>query len=654
MLVEFSVGNYQAFGTPQRVPIKPITLIFGPNGAGKSALLKSLLASRHAVAEGTLYKSKGAADRHPGTFKAMHRNKLVTEDPPTMQFGWSLRNVRNDDSDTNGIDRLDLEWSEITSGCYHTTALALYRDNQLFVSEKEFGPLLDGKLNATIVEVVSNLTCKSDDRPAIINKIKESLLEELKVDDEDVLFPGSDPDFKAFYFDEGLADKLRSNLSDYVSSRRQLPKLIKRIEESCDRCTFKIMVTLSDFYDSLKGELESLVYHGPIRPVYDEIKATDTSDSQSGEWLKLAEDSDLCEKVNHWLASTAGNQSMQVVVSRVVTVHDLRNVMCDNVTLDDIYSRAYSSYIFDRYMTNVKFFNLSKAIKEKKTFSTENQEGLNQILRDFIADKLVHDVTISADSAEVAIQLGLDLPSHYSKDQDGNYAADMSAFPPNLRHQNPNVFDEFDECIQLGKEQKSKAAREFHALLAGRGEMRRVEDFLLKGMNDLLSAKLNQLEDPHQAADLHKVLFVDKRTKKAVQASNLGLGFSQMLPLVISAFACENQLIAIEQPELHLHPALQTEVADLFIQSAKERGNRFLLETHSEHLILRVMRRIRETTRNSLPNGAHPIKPEDVAVLYVQPGENGSTVQELRIDDQGRFLDNWPQGFFEERLDEMF
>jgi hypothetical protein len=154
--------------------------------------------------------------------------------------------------------------------------------------------------------------------------------------------------------------------------------------------------------------------------------------------------------------------------------------------------------------------------------------------------------------------------------------------------------------------------------------------------------------------DSARVKFSLASGRNRTSPSNMGIGFSQMMPLVASAFGSENNLMAIEQPELHIHPALQTELADLFIQSAKERGNRFLIETHSEHLILRIMRRIRETTRNSLPEGKHPIKSADVAILYVQPGKNGSTVQELRIDEQGRFQDNWPQGFFEERLDEMF
>jgi uncharacterized protein YllA (UPF0747 family) len=133
--------------------------------------------------------------------------------------------------------------------------------------------------------------------------------------------------------------------------------------------------------------------------------------------------------------------------------------------------------------------------------------------------------------------------------------------------------------------------------------------------------------------------------------------------VLINSFASTNQLIAIEQPEIHIHPRLQAELGDVFIESALgENKNTFLLETHSEHLILRILRRIRETTegemddwpevlRKACPNG---IRPEDVAVLYVEPGEDGAKVIELPVTPDGDFAKPWPGGFFAERDDELF
>ena len=103
---------------------------------------------------------------------------------------------------------------------------------------------------------------------------------------------------------------------------------------------------------------------------------------------------------------------------------------------------------------------------------------------------------------------------------------------------------------------------------------------------------------------------------------------------------------------MHLHPAMQAELGDVFIESALgERKNTFLLETHSEHLILRILRRIRETTAEGKPGkgGMPAIRPEDVSVVDVQPGPKGAEVIELPVTPDGDFSRPWPKGFFAER-----
>ena len=96
-------------------------------------------------------------------------------------------------------------------------------------------------------------------------------------------------------------------------------------------------------------------------------------------------------------------------------------------------------------------------------------------------------------------------------------------------------------------------------------------------------------------------------------------------------------------------------MGDVFIESALGKNkNTFLIETHSEHLILRLLRRIRETTESELAEGDNPLRPEDVAVIYAKPTEKGTELIELRITEDGDFADKWPDGFFAERAKELF
>lgn len=137
---------------------------------------------------------------------------------------------------------------------------------------------------------------------------------------------------------------------------------------------------------------------------------------------------------------------------------------------------------------------------------------------------------------------------------------------------------------------------------------------------------------------------------------DLGVGVAQILPVVVAAVGANNKVIAVEQPELHLHPRLQCALGDLFIAGALEdeiEQRTFLLETHSEHLILRILRRIRETTRGKPHNGIS-VTPNDVAVCYVSQKNGQSVLETIGIDVHGEFTRDWPDDFFESDFYERF
>ena len=149
---------------------------------------------------------------------------------------------------------------------------------------------------------------------------------------------------------------------------------------------------------------------------------------------------------------------------------------------------------------------------------------------------------------------------------------------------------------------------------------------------------------------------VAAKTGLPVRPADVGVGISQILPVVVAALDGDRPAItAIEQPEIHLHPRLQVELGDLFAQQI-DNGGAFLIETHSEHLLLRFMKRMRQTCDGALPEGAPKVRPENIAVYFVEidPKSDQTLIREMPLNERGELVKAWPGGFFEEDLREIF
>ena len=121
--------------------------------------------------------------------------------------------------------------------------------------------------------------------------------------------------------------------------------------------------------------------------------------------------------------------------------------------------------------------------------------------------------------------------------------------------------------------------------------------------------------------------------------SDVGFGVSQVLPVIMLLLSApEESIILLEQPELHLHPNAQAALADLLLYVAEERNLQLIVESHSEHIVRRLQRRIAEAA----PAFATP---ENVKMYYCQPGQAGSTIEQVDLDRFGQ-ISNWPERFF--------
>lgn len=123
---------------------------------------------------------------------------------------------------------------------------------------------------------------------------------------------------------------------------------------------------------------------------------------------------------------------------------------------------------------------------------------------------------------------------------------------------------------------------------------------------------------------------------------DVGIGVSQVLPvLTLAFFAPTGSTILLEEPEIHLHPLAQSVLAELFVEVSKERNVQFIVETHSEHLFRRMQTLMARGTAST----------DDCAMYFIEKGEKGAEIRELKIDEFGR-LTNWPDKFFGDALGE--
>lgn len=177
----------------------------------------------------------------------------------------------------------------------------------------------------------------------------------------------------------------------------------------------------------------------------------------------------------------------------------------------------------------------------------------------------------------------------------------------------------------------------------GKGAKRRtLEEHVAYWLRELGLIATFRVEEISKGSRRYRVRVQKERFAPEVSLTDVGFGISQVLPVLVLAFyAPEGSIIILEQPELHLHPAVQAGLADVLIDAVNRRGVQLIIESHSEHLLLRLQRRIAEGKFDA-----------DNAALYFCALENGaSRVRPLDLGPDGT-IRNWPKNFFGDSLGE--
>ena len=580
-LTAFRIANFKAFAASQRVPLRPITLIYGANSAGKSSVLHALALAHHAIETGDLDIQRtqigGEAIDLGGFRQYVHRRERGRQVELGLEF--DPRHLTGRVAELLSASR-KIE-VELAIGEGITSDQQTLFGDRARVLEREGGARLerfalevDGALLLSMSVRAGGLLRldRLDHSHPVFGELFRTLLTRAttiqEVRDEDSVTPGE-------VLDElvpivaarrrGLFPRIEEESEDFEPQSRGLRRenlvrtaLLRALRE-----------LLGGLGTALEDEIRRLRYLGPLR-------------SYPPRHLAFSQHHDP-----NWFAG--GGYAWDVVRTR----EDVRRRVNAWLRDPDRLKTPYELQVRDLLPTDV--------------VSRELPGKLRKALHDLAASLL--------GGMDAGQMIDLSLMARQVAEQ----VADLDPDDPD------DTIPEIEELVSAITDEDELSER---------------------WVEEVIEAWPEALQD---------LILIDKRTDTPVSHRDVGIGVSQVLPVLVSAYASKDKLLAIEQPEIHLHPALQAELGDVFLESALDGGgNTFLIETHSEHLLLRIMRRMRETSTGELPDGVPEVHPEDVMVLFVEPDSSQSIVREMPLNERGELVKAWPGGFFEEGLREIF
>lgn len=542
MLTALGIGNFKAFAETQRLPIRPLTLIYGANSSGKSSVIHGLILARHAHETGDL---------------DVHRTTVGGEAVDLGGFGQFIH--RRD------VSRR-MEWAAELDTAYFSGRLA-----EIVAPVKRLG-----------VSVGIGIALDDQGRPGP-EAVPETYSFEILADGRNLLRMSRRPD-----------GRLRMDRLDH--------------EHQVFREVLKAVVETSTTTESLRpSDYEGL--DEAINDLVPEIVASSGKFLPKG--LPKSEAFSLAGLASLFPVSRGRRKEDLAAAVRVFiprTVNDLIRGAVQEVS---------GELMRLQYLGPLRSYpprHLAFAQHHDPNWYAGGGYAWDVVRRDAQVREQINSWLAASDRLQTPYELVL---KEYVDSDDIQWELEQ-------------IYESFSKEVSWGPS----------------------EEFWSNADAQQLATKVLENSGLNRLTDL---VMRDSRSNTIVSHRDVGIGVSQVLPVLVSAYASRDRIIAIEQPEIHLHPALQADLGDVFIESALgDNKNRFLIETHSEHLLLRIMRRMREANNGRLPRGIPEVRPEHVMVVFVEPDGSRSILREMPLNENGEFVKAWPGGFFEEGLKEIF
>jgi len=553
-LTHLLLGNFKAFKRTQRIPIRPITLIYGKNNSGKSSIIQALLYAEHVRRTGELNPEAVVKDGKPVLDGGWSRLVHGRGKKQFIEFGW--------------------EWSNPGS-------VAGFRTGKIWHEVSDLnGLIFKAELNgASIME--SSDPCPDWCYP-LPNREHPSFLSAVSVLQK--------------WFAQEFRELLVSGVSEVLSEA--LADTIPRLEAGD---------YAEAILDRLLGESPGLQYDRlglPPRftyfsPIAHDLRGWGTARYSLHFSRSFARGA---EGVANYINGEADRGE------RVLADWGLTGDLLSHV---DGFIAEKGSYLLYRWFNSV----------------LEHFEGP---IRSLVENAHYLSAVRSR-------------PEHIVFREPENLAGD--GMPRGKKRQT------------LGKQHRDWIWQEEAVRKANRWLKRHQQ---LTANIELRSDKMKSRKRPGVAsqtvspAGTTATLYLYDRDRKVeLNFNEVGYGLSQFIPVLLACYAQQDHdldepagTLLIEEPEAHVHPALQAEIGELFAQAVTRKDHplaHIICETHSEHLLLRLMKLIRQKKLSA----------DKVSVIYVENLGKESFIREMPLNEKGESIRDWPGGFFEEGLREV-
>ena len=600
MFTEIGIENFKAFGKMQRIPLKPITLLYGPNSSGKSSLMQALLMLKQTLEE------SGDKD-----ITLLPKGNLV-----------DVGNYQE------FINRHDVK-----------------KDFRLSISFRYFAEL--GEFGGAPIQIEGEKDDLSLEFTFSRDKTDEVLLKSINL--RESLYPNplmvwknvwTIPYLKRAILKKRAEFEQTEKLKDFDICIADLKKSILVLDHICLEHHFLELQWswLGPIIQIGRGRVTSRPYanrnHAKHRETIDEIKKLQRYLTK--ELQEIEAESNKLNATDYDLADLAIRKAKFKQSKNILKLTKIIHRSLMRSSYKDILKIC-------NYPASHRLIAISNCFADDKVALSGKETRLFQYIPEFAS--LGKPET---DTSEIYEELNLANFFPWVSSLFKDYLRRIAYIGPLRECLERVYFSSGNSPSSVGKTGKNMP----DILLKRPGLVNKVNEWFKRFEMGYV------LHPPLPTSNDFKLTLRDEKADCPVSPKDVGFGVGQLFPILVQGLLSENKIILIEQPEIHVHPRLQAELGSFFAAVAGrtpsdsdfsdpltlDYGNQLIIETHSENIILRLQKLIRKGE----------LKKEDVAVIYCDKIPEGTVATELRLNDKGEFIDPWPHGFFEESFKEMF